>query len=77
MEQNLWEVAFILGLLKTRLDFFHGKMDGNGTLESQERNPLNFPPLIKFTAVPHLLVWVSGNSFLCGVTRTPLPPITF
>lgn len=24
MAQNIWTLAFVLGLMKTRLDFFHG-----------------------------------------------------
>ena len=42
MEQKLWAVAFIPAPLKTGLDFFHGKMDRDRTLGSQEGNPLNF-----------------------------------
>ena len=42
MEQKLWAVAFTRALLKTRLDLFCGKTDGDGTLGSQEGNPLNF-----------------------------------
>ena len=35
MTQELWKLAFVLALLKTRLDFFHGGTHGNGTLETQ------------------------------------------
>ena len=36
MKQKLWKLAFVSALLKTRLDCFHGRMDGDGTLEAQE-----------------------------------------
>lgn len=29
VEQKLWEAVFTLALLKTRLNFFCGRMDGN------------------------------------------------
>ena len=32
MEQKVWAVAFILALLKTRLDLFHDEMDRDGTI---------------------------------------------
>ena len=54
MEQKLWSLALVLALLKIRLDFFHGRTDGDGISSvSQERNPLNFTPLVKLTMEPH------------------------
>lgn len=61
MEQELWSVAFILAPLKTRLDFFHGETDRDGTLEE---NPLNFTSLIQLSRKPHPLAGTSGNVFL-------------
>lgn len=69
MEWKLWTMALILALLKTKLDFSHGGMEGNATLETQG---FNFTK-IKITHPP---VPVSGNSFPCDITRTPLPPVT-
>ena len=34
MRQKLWTLAFTLVLLRTRLDIFHGGVDGDGTLET-------------------------------------------
>ena len=34
-KQKLETLAFVLALLRTRLDFFHGKMDGDKTLKTQ------------------------------------------
>ena len=62
MEHKLRMVDFILALLKTRLDFFHDEMEGNGTLGSQEGNPLNCTLSINHTTESHLSVGVSGNS---------------
>ena len=62
MEHKLWAIAFILALLKTRLYFFHGEIDGDGLLGSQEGNHLNFTSSIKFTMESHPPVCVSGNS---------------
>ena len=76
MEHKLWTLAFVLALLKTQLDVFQGKTKGDGTLGSQEGDPLSFMSSIKFTTEPHLPIRVSGNSFSCDTTRTPLPPIT-
>ena len=42
MEQKLWAVAFVLVLLKIRLEFLHGEMDADGAFGSQEADPLNF-----------------------------------
>lgn len=53
MEQKFWEVALTVAQIKTRLDFFHGKMDGDGTLEW---NPLNFTASIKLSTNP-ILPW--------------------
>lgn len=68
MEQRLWAVAFILALLKTSLDFFHGRR-GKVTLETRGFNSRE----IKIT---HPLVQISGNSFPCNSARTPLPLVT-
>lgn len=35
MKQKLWTLAFVFSLLKTQLNFFHGRMDGDWTLETQ------------------------------------------
>lgn len=35
MAQNLWTLAFVLTLKKKRLDLFHGRRVGNGTLGTQ------------------------------------------
>ena len=70
MEQQLWALAFILAPLKIRLDLFHGGMDRDETLESQEGSPLNFPSSVKFTMEPHPPMRVSGNSFPCDTTQT-------
>ena len=37
MRQKFWTLAFVLALLKTRLDFFPGRMEGDGTLVTQGR----------------------------------------
>ena len=69
-------MAFILAPLKTRLDMVHGETDGDGTLGSQEENPLNLTSPVKFTMEPHPPVQVSGNSFPCDTARSPLALIT-
>ena len=35
MRQKFWTLAFVLALLKTRLDSFDGRMEGDGTRETQ------------------------------------------
>ena len=35
MKQELWTVAFVLALLRTQLDFFHGGTGRDGTPETQ------------------------------------------
>ena len=35
MKRKLWALAFALTLLKSRLDFFHGGTEADGTLEAQ------------------------------------------
>ena len=35
MKQKLWTMVLVLALLITRLNFFHGGMKGDGTLETQ------------------------------------------
>ena len=35
MKQKLWTRAFVLALLRTRLDFFHVRMKGDEKLEIQ------------------------------------------
>ena len=56
--------------LKEWLDLFYGEADGDGTLGSQEENPLNFTPSIKF------MVKVSENAFPHDTIRTHFPLIT-
>ena len=75
MEQRLRAVAFILALLKRRLDFFHCKTDRDGTLGSQEGNPSVYIAN-KLQHRPTSSREGLGNSFLLDITRTPLPPIT-
>lgn len=38
MKRELWKLAFVLVLLKTTLDVFHGRTDGDRTLKTQEGN---------------------------------------
>ena len=37
MKQQLWTLALVLALLKTRLNFFYGEMEVDGTLETQSQ----------------------------------------
>lgn len=53
MKQQLWTLAFALALLRALLDFFHGEMDRNVALESQEGNPLNYISSINHTSLLH------------------------
>ena len=48
-------------------------MDRDGTLGSQEGNPLNCTSSTNHITEPHPSVWVSGNSF--PLDTAPLPPI--
>ena len=73
MEHKLWAVGSILAPLQTNLDIFCGETDGDGTLGSQEGNPLNFTLSVNHTTEPHLPGWVSGNAFPSGTARAPLP----
>ena len=63
-------MAFALALLRTRLDLFHGEMDGDGRVGSQEGNPLNFASAINHTREPQTPVQVSGKEFLLDTART-------
>ena len=68
-------MEFILAILKTILDIFHGEMDGDGLLGSQEELPLKFTSSIKFTMEPQPPMQASGNYFPHDTARTNLPPI--
>ena len=71
MEQKLWTLAFVLALWKTRVSLFHGGTDGDGTLGSQEGNPLNFTSSIKSNTEPHppVQVWLGpGKAMLSSVS---------
>ena len=74
MKHKLWVVAFILTLLKIKLDFFHDEVDGDRTLGSQEGDSLNCISSINHITGPHPPVQVSGNSFPLDTARTALPP---
>ena len=75
-EQKLWTLAFVLALLKTWLNFFHGETYRDRTLGRQEENLFNFVSSIKFTAKPHPLMWVSEDTSSGGTARTHFPPMT-
>lgn len=57
MAQNFWTLAFVLTLMKMRLDFFHDRMDRDETLGTQEQ-----PPNLTVPQCPH--TWASQNAFL-------------
>ena len=76
MEQKLWTLACALVLLSPRLNLFHCEMGRDGTLGSQEGNPVNFTSSVKFIKESHLPVWVSENSFPDDTTRSVFPLIT-
>ena len=69
-------MAFILALLKTTLDILNGEMDRDGTLGSQEGNPLNCTSSINHTTVTHLPMWVSGNALSLDTARSPFPLVS-
>ena len=66
-------MAFILALLKTRLDFFYGQTDRDGTVGSQKGKPLNFTSSVKFTmalaGVAHWIECSPANQRVAG----PIP----
>lgn len=76
--QKLWALAFVSALLNTWLDFFHGGIDSNGTLRTQEGHSFDFASStqINLTTKPHPPLWVPGNAFSRDIARTPLPPPT-
>ena len=53
LKKKLWTLAFVLALLKSRLDAFHGETDGDGTSGSREGNTLTFTSSIKFVMETH------------------------
>ena len=67
LEQDLWTLTLFLALL------FHGGMDRNGTLASQEGNPLNFTSSKLYNEPPSSCVDL-GKFFPHDTARTPLPP---
>lgn len=69
LEQRLWAVALTLALLKTRLDFFQGRMEEEGTLETQGSNSIQI-------SITHSPVEVSENPCSHDITRSPLPLVT-
>ena len=75
VEHKLWAVAFILALLKARLDFFHGRMDGAETLGNHEGNPLNSTSSVNHHRAPSS--WAGLRKFFSfRYHRAPLPPVT-
>lgn len=73
LEQKVWPLAFILTLLKVLLEFFHGEMDRNRTLEGTS---FNFTASTKHSGNPILLWDPLGNSFPHSTPSTPLLLVT-
>ena len=73
MKQKLWKLAFVSALLKTRLDCFHGRMDGDGTLEAQEAASISTQINL---AIPETPMHGSVNAFLTIPWKSPLPLVT-
>lgn len=61
---------FDLSPLKTKWDFFLGRMEGDENLETQRLNSTE----IKLSMVSHFFVEASGNSYSHGIPRSPLSP---
>lgn len=75
--QNFWTLS-LLGLLKTRLDFFHSRMEMNHlsvdeirTLGTWRQSFAFAPASINLTTAPHPLTWVPAMLFLQLCGRTP------
>lgn len=58
LEQKLWAVALIPALLKTKWDFFHGRLKGDGILKG---NSLNITSSIKLSRITHPPVGASDS----------------
>lgn len=69
-EQKLWAMALILAVLKTKWVFFHGRMEGDGTLETKGLNSTER----KLSTAPHSPMGASGNIYSHDTPRSPLPP---
>ena len=66
MKHKLWTLTFVLALLKTGLDLFYGRMDRDGTLETQGQ------PSTRLTlATPRPPVRGSVKCFLCNPVGEP------
>ena len=76
MKHKHWGEFCILALLKKSLDFFHGVVNGDGTLGNQEGNPLNCTSSGNHSTERHNPMQVSVNSFPLDTTRTSFPPVT-
>lgn len=66
MEQKLWAVAFILALLKAQLDFFDGRTEGEGTLQTQGFTSIQVNTI-------YSPIQILENLFSGDITRSPLP----
>ena len=77
MKRNLWTLAFVLTLLKTQLDFSHGRTKGDGTLEAQGQISIqiNLPHHILPCVGPwnalHAILWRSSIPINDILTASP------
>lgn len=76
MKQKLWPLASALALLERRLNFFHGGMEGDGTLGSQEENSFDITSQINHLATLVSCVWTLEMLFLQSRGRACFPPTT-
>lgn len=70
MVQTFWMLAFLLGLMKTRLDFFHRGMDGDKTWWIEIRQSFIWTPILPLPSPSH--VSGPGNAFLSTLWQDPI-----
>lgn len=71
MEQNFWTLVLLLGLMKTRPDFFYSEMDRNEPSRTCGQSFISIP--MSLTTTSHLLLG-SWMLFLWLCERTPFQP---
>ena len=75
MAQNFWTLVLLLGLRKTRLDFFHGGMDRDETLGTRGQSFISSP--VNLTTTPQPLMREFPELFFLHLReRTPFPLAT-
>ena len=68
MKQKLWVLTFVLALLRRQLDFFHGKIDREGTFKTERAASISTSINL---VTSHSLMYGSLECFPCDLMEEP------